>query len=158
MQSATVAPLASKVVSVATTGDPKEIIRTIDAGLDAFLSVPPERFFVAARALKEATAAAVSAADCNLICMPPRSIVKEVAGVATNALAVTDSYKLQIFVKQAVASLESGNKEQLAGTIAEIKKFESSFRPRDVKRVKAAAVDLLTAAGVTDTAVLGLLA
>ena len=36
-----VASLGTKVVSLAATGDPKEIIRTIDAGLDAFLSVPP---------------------------------------------------------------------------------------------------------------------
>ena len=36
-----VASLGTKVVSLAATGDPKEIIQTIDAGLDAFLSVPP---------------------------------------------------------------------------------------------------------------------
>ena len=36
-----VASLGTKVVSLAATGDPKENIRTIDAGLDAFLSVPP---------------------------------------------------------------------------------------------------------------------
>ena len=33
-----VASLGTKVVSLAATGDPKEIIQTIDAGLDAFLS------------------------------------------------------------------------------------------------------------------------
>ena len=36
-----IAPLASQTLSAASTGDPKEIIRTLDAGLDAFLSVPP---------------------------------------------------------------------------------------------------------------------
>ena len=36
-----VASLGTKVVSLAATGDPREIIQTIDAGLDAFLSVPP---------------------------------------------------------------------------------------------------------------------
>ena len=36
-----VASLGTKVVSLAATGDSREIIQTIDAGLDAFLSVPP---------------------------------------------------------------------------------------------------------------------
>ena len=64
----------------ATTGDPREIIRTIDAGLDAFLSVPPERFFAAARALKEATAAAAASADCRLVCVPPLETVESNVG------------------------------------------------------------------------------
>ena len=46
---------------------------------------------------------------------------------------------------------------QLASALAEIKKFEATVDPRDLARVKVAAVDLLTAAGVTDTTVLGLL-
>ena len=158
LKASAVAPLASKVVSVGATGDPKEIMKTIDAGLDAFLSVPPERFFVAARALKEATAAAMTATDCNLVCMPPLATVEKVAGVASNALAVTDPARLEVFLLQAVASFYSGNKQQLASTLAEIKKFESTVSPSDLARVKVAAVDLLTAAGVTDTAVLGLLA
>ena len=35
------ASLGSKVVALAATGDSREIIETIDAGLAAFLSVPP---------------------------------------------------------------------------------------------------------------------
>ena len=53
-----VSSLASKSVALAATGDPKQIIATIDAGLDAFLSVPPERFFDFLRALKQGTAEA----------------------------------------------------------------------------------------------------
>ena len=77
-----VAPLAAKTVSLATTGDPKEIMRTIDAGLDVFLSVPPERFFAAAKALKEGTTAAAAESECNLVCLPPPEKTRAVARVA----------------------------------------------------------------------------
>ena len=158
LQAKTVAPLASKAVALATTGDPKEIIKTIDAGLDAFLSVPPERFFAAARALKEGTAAAAAASDCNLICLPPLSTVDRVAGTAANALSITDPIKLKNFVLQAIASFESGNKQQLASTLEDVRKFEASLNPNDVTHVKDSAIGLLKAAGVTDAAVLGLFA
>ena len=39
MPTSEVAPLASKTVALGVTGEPKKIMRTIDAGLDAFLSV-----------------------------------------------------------------------------------------------------------------------
>ena len=74
-----VASLGTKVVSLAATGDPREIIQTIDAGLDAFLSVPPDRFMKTVVALKEATAVASSAPTCNLVCMPPPPYVEKVA-------------------------------------------------------------------------------
>ena len=51
LQVESVAPLASKVVALGATGDPKEIIKTIDTGLDAFLSVPAERFFAVSNVL-----------------------------------------------------------------------------------------------------------
>ena len=111
-----VASLGTKVVSLAATGDPKEIIRTIDAGLDAFLSVPPgardarhertlgltlnqrergmtvacvlaDRFLKTVVALKEATAVASSAPTCNLVCMPPPPYVEKVAHWAQTSRA-----------------------------------------------------------------------
>ena len=54
-------------LALAASGDPKEIIKTIDVGLDAFLSVPIDRCFSAARALKTATAEASLASSCNLV-------------------------------------------------------------------------------------------
>ena len=100
LQAKAVGPLAGKVVSLAATGDPKEIIKTIDAGLDAFLSVPPDRFVAAARALKTASAEATAATTCNLVCMPKLSTVEGVAGKMANALSVTDPAKLETFVYQ----------------------------------------------------------
>jgi len=86
---------------------------------------------------------------------PPLATVERVAGVASNALAIADPYKLQVFVLQAVASFGSGDKAQIASVAADLKKVESVVSPRDIARVKAAAVDLLKAAGFTDTAVVG---
>ena len=50
-------------------------VKTIDAGLDAFLSVPIENFFSAAVALKSATTEAVGADSCNLVCTPSLATV-----------------------------------------------------------------------------------
>ena len=77
-------------------------------------------------------------------------------GTAANALSVTDPAKLQNFVLQALHSLESGDSKQLAGVLAELKRFESAFSPAEVKYAKAAGVELLEASGVTDEVVLGL--
>ena len=43
LKSKEVGPLATKAVGLAITGNPTEIIRTIDAGLDAFITVPPAK-------------------------------------------------------------------------------------------------------------------
>jgi len=148
LQAKTVAPLASKTVALAATGDPKEIIRTIDAGLDAFLSVPADRFFAAATALKSATAEAVTVDSCNLVCVPRIATVEAVAGKMANALSVTDPSKLKAFVYQAIRSLQSGDKGQLAATMAEGRKFEALLDQAEVRKVADATVGLLDAAGV----------
>ena len=156
LEAKAVAPLAAKLVAVGTTGDPKEIIKTIDAGLDAFLSVPPERTFAAVKALKGATAEATRAPECALVCVPPLATVEKAAGAAANALSVTDPNKLKDFVLQGIASLESGDKQQLAGFLAEAKRWEAGLNEADVVKAKAAGLELFRAAGVTDRAVLGL--
>ena len=71
LQSKTVAPLTGKVVSLALTSNSKEIIKTIDMGLDAFLSSDSGKFIATVKALKAATAEATGAGSCNLICLPP---------------------------------------------------------------------------------------
>jgi len=151
-----VAPLAAKLVTAGTTGDPKEIIKTLDAGLDAFLSVPPERTFAAAKALKGATSEATRASQCNLVCVPALATVEKAAGAAANALSVTDPTKLTDFVLQLIRSLASGDKQKIADFLAEAKRWEASLNQADVVKAKAAGLELLRAAGVTDRAVLGL--
>ena len=147
LEGKSVAPLASKVVVLAASGDPKEIIRTIDAGLDAFLSVPIDRFFVAARSLKTGTAEAVGASACNLVCVPSVTTVEMVAGKMANALSVTDPGKLKTFIYQAIRSLESGDKKQLAAVVAEGRKFEASLDQTSVRKATTAALGVLKAAG-----------
>ena len=94
--------------------DGHPIIKAIDAGLDAFLSVPIERFFSAAVALKAATAEAMQADSCNLVCTPPLASVESVAGKVANALSITDSEKLKTFVYQLTRSVQSGDQKLYA--------------------------------------------
>ena len=130
LTSRAVAPLAGKAVTLAATGDPKEIIKTIDAGLDAFLSVPPDRFFSTVRSLKAATSAAAAATSCNLICMPPVSSVEDVVASASDAISVTSPDKLKAFAIQGVMSLASGDKQQYTQVLAETLKFSLSLNRR----------------------------
>jgi len=147
LQAKPVAALAGKVISLAASGDPKEIIKTIDAGLDAFLSVPIENFFSAALALKSATTEAVVADSCNLVCTPSLATVERVAGKMATALSVTDSEKLKAFVYQITRSLQSGDKTQLAAVLANGRQFEASLDQGDVRKVTLASIQLLKAAG-----------
>ena len=141
-----VAPLASKAVALAATGDPHEIIRTIDAGLDVFLSVPPERFFAAATALKEGTALAAQASTCNLVCLPPAQQTAKVARVAADALSMSDPAKLKSFVFQGGMSLMTGDRSQYAGVLGETVKFSLSLDKGEVLHAKDAGFELLLSA------------
>ena len=140
-----VASLGTKVVSLAATGDPREIIQTIDAGLDAFLSVPPDRFMKTVVALKEATAVASSAPTCNLVCMPPPPYVEKVVVSASDALSVTNPDKLKAFFFRGAASLASGEKQQYAGVLAETIKFSFSVDKSQLGKFKDDGYALLLA-------------
>ena len=146
------APLASKAVALAATGDPKEIIKTIDAGLDAFLSVPPERFYAAAMTLKQGTALAAQAPTCNLVCLPPAEQTAKVARVAGDALSMTDPSKLKTFIFQGGMSLATGEKSQYAGVLAEAVKFSLSLNKQDVLNAKDAGIALLLSADNPESA------
>mmetsp|Transcript_104740 Transcript_104740/g.184961 ORF Transcript_104740/g.184961 Transcript_104740/m.184961 type:complete len:467 (+) Transcript_104740:105-1505(+) len=142
-----VGPFASKLVELGATGDPKEIIKTIDAGLDAFLSVSPDRFFSAVGSLKEAIHEAVDAPKCNLICVAPQATVQRFARDASTALSLTDPEKLKVFVDQGLKSLGTGDPKQYAAAAIEGQKFLATLNPKEVQRVKTASLDLLKASG-----------
>jgi hypothetical protein len=144
-----IGPFASKLVQLGATGDSKEIIKTLDAGLDAFLSVPPDRFFSAVGSLKEAIAEAVDAPECNLICVAPQEVVKKFARDAATALSVTDPVKLQAFIDQGLKSLGTGDKLMYGAVALEGAKFLATIKPEDVTRVKITSLDLLKASGST---------
>ena len=147
LKAADTASLATKVIALALTGNPTEIIRTIDSGLDAFITVPPAKFFATAKSLKAATATASTVTDCNLVCMPTLKEVERVAGTAADALAVSDPTKLQAFVVQAAKSLQSGDKLLLAGVLAESGKFAATLDPTEVSKAATASLELLEATG-----------
>jgi len=142
-----IGPFASKLVELGATGDSKEIIKTIDAGLDGLLSVSQDRLFAALRALKDAVGEAVDAPTCNLICVAPKDTVLKFTSQASTALSTADPVKLKAFVDQALKSFETGDKEKYAAAAAAGKKFLKALNPNDVQRVKAASLDLLKASG-----------
>ena len=141
----TLAPLASKAVAVALTASPKEIIATVDKGLDAFLSVPPEKFIATVKALKAATA---QATDCkNLICMPPLDLSEKVGQAGADALASADKGKVKAFADQAIKAFNSVDKLAAAPVLLDGAKFAGSLNPGDVAKATAAALEVAKASG-----------
>jgi hypothetical protein len=142
-----VGPFASKLVELGATGDSKEIIKTLDAALDAFLSVPPDRFYTAVASLKEAIAGGVDAKECNLVCVAPKEVVQKFAKDAATALSVTDPEKLQTFISQFLKSLGTGDKLMYGSVALEGGKFLKSLKPEDVELVKLASLDVIKSSG-----------
>jgi hypothetical protein len=147
VKAADIGTFAGALVGLGATGNPKEIIKTIDAGLDAFLSVPPDRIFSAIRSLKDAVNEAVDAPKCNLICVAPKETVQKFSRDAATALSVTDPKKLKAFVDQAIKSFESGDRRKYASVGKEGRYFLETLNRADVQRVKAASLELLKASG-----------
>lgn len=144
-------PISSKdVMNV----DPKEIVKTIDAGLDAFLSVPPEKFKTLVRALKAATSEAAGATkECNLSCLPSLAASERVAAAAANALACADQAKLKAFADVIKPFKPGQTQPALAAALVLIDggKLSSSLpslNPDDVARVSAAALEVIKASSV----------
>lgn len=143
----TVAPLTGKAIQVALTANPKDIIKTIDAGLDAFLSTSPDKFIATVKALKLATAEAASASNCNLICMPGLETAEKVGAAAADALSTADPKKVGAFANQAIATLNSADKFALAPLLLDGGKFAASLDPGDVAKATGAALELGKASG-----------
>lgn len=141
-----VAPLASKAVGVALSASPQEIIKTVDAGLDAFLGVPPDKFIATVKALKAATAQA-STTSCNLVCMPPLDASENVGAAAADAIAVADKAKVKAFADQALKTINTVDKLALAPLLIDGGKFAASLNPGDVAKATAAALELAKASG-----------
>lgn len=147
LQAKTVAPLTGKVVSLALTSDSKNIIKTIDMGLDAFLSSDSGKFIATVKALKAATAEASGASSCNLVCLPSVGAAENVAKAAADALGTADGGKVKAFVGQAIKTVQSGDKMALVGLLADGSKFASSLNPGDVAKATSAALELGKATG-----------
>jgi len=142
-----VAPLASKAVGVALTASPQDIIKTVDTGLDAFLSVPPEKFIATVKALKAATGQAVGVKECNLVCMPPLDASEKVGAAAADALGAADPAKIKAFANQAIKTFNSVDKLAAAPVLLDGAKFAGSLNPGDVAKATGAALELAKASG-----------
>jgi hypothetical protein len=142
-----VAPLTSKAIGVALTANPKDIIKLVDTGLDAFLSTSPDKFVATVKALKVATAEAKGASSCNLICLPSLEAAEKVGAAAGDALSTTDPAKLKAFAGQAFATFNSVDKLAAAPVLIDGAKFAGSLNPGDVAKATAAALELAKASG-----------
>jgi hypothetical protein len=142
-----VAPLASKTVEAALTASPQDIIKTVDAGLDAFLSTSPEKFINAAKALKEATGEASKSSKCNLICLPSLETSEKVGAAAADALSTADPAKVKAFADQVITTFNSVDKFKLAPLLVDGGKFAASLNPKDVAAATAAALEVAKASG-----------
>lgn len=140
-----VAPLTGKALAVALTASPKEIIKTIDLGLDAFLSTPPEKFLATVKALKAATAEAATASSCNLVCLPSLEAAEKVGAAAADALGSVDKEKLKAFTGEALTLVNSVDKLSAVGVLADGSKFAASLDPGAVAKASGAALEILKA-------------
>jgi len=141
-----VGPLTGKAIQVALTANPKDIISTIDAGLEAFLSTDPTKFFATVKALEQATTEASSAASCNLVCLPSLETAEKVGAAAADALGTADKSKVSAFAAQAIKLTGSVNKLALAPLLVDGGKFAASLNPGDVAKASAAALEIAKAA------------
>lgn len=139
----TVGPLTGKAIQVALTAPPKEIIKTIDAGLEAFLSTDPDKFLKAVKALEVATTEASAASSCNLVCLPSIEAAENVGAAAGEALGTADKAKVKAFADQAFKLVNSVDKLAAAPVAIDGAKFASSLNPGDVAKASAAALEIV---------------
>eukprot|EP00746_Dinoflagellata_sp_MGD_P091126 gnl/MRDRNA2_/MRDRNA2_36077_c0_seq1.p1 gnl/MRDRNA2_/MRDRNA2_36077_c0~~gnl/MRDRNA2_/MRDRNA2_36077_c0_seq1.p1 ORF type:complete len:330 (+),score=56.21 gnl/MRDRNA2_/MRDRNA2_36077_c0_seq1:96-1085(+) len=139
----TVGPLTGKAIQVALTAPPKEIIKTIDAGLEAFLSTDSDKFIKTVKALEVATTEASAASSCNLICLPSIEAAENVGAAAGEALATADKAKVKAFADQAIKLVNSVDKFAAAPVAIEGAKFGASLNPGDVAKATQAALEIV---------------
>jgi len=141
----TVAPLTGKAIQVALTANPKDIINTIDAGLEAFLSTDPKKFLDTVKALEVATTEAGQAAKCNLVCLPSLETAEKVAAAAGEALQTADKSKVANFANAATKLVGSVDKLAAAPVLVDGSKFAASLDPGAVAKATAAALEIVKA-------------
>lgn len=110
------------------TAEAKEIIKAIDFGLDAFLSVPPEKFTAVVKALKSATSQTLTL-----------EASEKVAATAAAALRSADEAKVMAFDK-AMKAFSSVNKVALASVL-----ITTSLSRDDVSKASAAMLEVVKA-------------
>jgi len=137
-------PITGEVIETAISADPKLIIKTIDSGLEAFLSAPPDKFFAFAKALEEGTTEASAAGSCKLICLPSKETAEKVSAIAVDALGAANQGKVKAFLSDATATFNSADSAKLTKTTADLTKFSTSVASaQDLEPVTTALKEIL---------------
>jgi DNA-binding NarL/FixJ family response regulator len=138
-----VGPLSSKAIGVALTANPKDVIKAIDAGVDAFMTVPPEKFKQVVKAIRAATSEAkASSSRLNLDSMPSLEASKQVATAAAAALALADKVKVKAFADEAIKAFNSVNKLAAALVLIDGGKFSDDINQAEQNKVSKAALEV----------------
>lgn len=132
--------LNSKVINL------EEIVKGLDDSLDAFLSVPPEKFNQMVKALKAATSEAATSRSI-LTVQPSIEASEKVAAAAAAALAFADKAKIKKFADQAMKVFKWRSVNQVAATrlLLDGGKFAASLNPGDRAKASAAALEVIQA-------------
>ena len=102
----TFAPFEEKLIGTLLSAKPEELGKTIDAGIDVFLSLPSDKVAALTAVLKEASASATAGGCTNQVPSPvPKSIVSKFA--SSDAVKAADPAKVQAFVNAAGPALKA---------------------------------------------------
>ena len=102
----TFAPFEEKLFGALLSAKPDELGKTIDAGIDVFLSIPADKVAALNAVLKEASTAATASGCENVVPSPvPKSVLSKLA--SSDAVAAADPAKVKAFSDAAGPVLKS---------------------------------------------------
>ena len=143
LQKKEVAPVVSKALGVALTGDPIAVLKVAKAADEALLSTDTAKLVAA---LKSVDVALSDALKSNGV-IPPLADVEDVAKKAAAALATTDKAKIKETFSALTQAANSADKLQVVGVLADGSKLASKINPADAAAATAAVLDLLKESG-----------
>ena len=138
-----VAPVVSKALGVALTGDPIAVLKVAKAADEALLSTDTAKLVAA---LKSVDVALSDALKSNGV-IPPLADVEDVAKKAAAALATTDKAKIKETFSALTQAANSADKLQVVGVLADGSKLASKINPADAAAATGAVLDLLKESG-----------
>ena len=143
LQKKEVAPVVSKALGVALTGDPIAVLKVAKAADEALLSTDTAKLVAA---LKSVDVALSDALKSNGV-IPPLADVEDVAKKAAAALATTDKAKIKETFSALTQAANSADKLQVVGVLADGSKLASKINPADAAAATGAVLDLLKESG-----------
>ena len=143
LQKKEVAPVVSKALGVALTGDPIAVLKVAKAADEALLSTDTAKLVAA---LKSVDVALSDALKSNGV-IPPLADVEDVANKAAAALATTDKAKIKETFSALTQAANSADKLQVVGVLADGSKLASKINPADAAAATGAVLDLLKESG-----------